>query len=76
MFDNVNDNRTVSGVVPLYNPVPIYNSNGSHTAVSQAPVCVQYKIGSDQALQNVLDSGTLYTSSDIDYTVKVKLLYY
>jgi alkaline phosphatase D len=39
--------------------------------VSVAPVCVNYKVATDQALTKVVTSGTAYTSSDIDYTVKV-----
>ena len=64
----VDDNSTVSGYVPLYNPVPIYNGS---TPVSTAPVCVSYKVAEDKALSSVVASGTVYTSSDVDYTVKV-----
>lgn len=74
-FDNVDDNSTVSGTVPVYNPVPIYHSsNGTAsngTAVSKAPICVDFKIATDKDLGNVVDSGTAYTSSDVDYTLKV-----
>ena len=66
--DDVNDNTTVSGYVPLYNPVPIYND----TAVSSAPISVSFKIATDKDLNNVVDSGTAYTSSDVDYTLKVR----
>lgn len=70
MQDDVNDNATVSGYVPLYNPVPIYN--GTDTGpVSKAPVCVSYKVATDSALAHVVNSGTAYTSSDVDYTLKV-----
>ena len=72
MQDEVSSNSTVSGYVPLYNPVPIYNESGSHVPVSNAPVCVQYTVASDKDLQSIVDSGTLYTSSDVDYTVKVE----
>ena len=37
-----------------------------------APVCLQYKIASDTVLNQVVDSGTVFTSSDVDYTVKVE----
>ena len=68
--DDVNDNSTVSGTVPLYNPVPVYSdSNG--TTVSTAPVCVSFKVATDKELTDVVDSGTAYTSSDVDYTLKV-----
>ena len=70
MQDDVNDNATVSGYVPLYNPVPIYN--GTHTGpASKAPVCVSYKVATDDAFAHVVDSGLAYTSSDVDYTLKV-----
>ena len=69
-FDNVNNNSTVSGTVPVYNPVPIYDSSNG-TAVSKAPICVDFKIATDKNLGNVVDSGTAYTSSDVDYTLKV-----
>ena len=70
MQDDVNDNATVSGYVPLYNPVPIYN--GTHTGpASKAPVCVSYKVATDDAFAHVVDSGMAYTSSDVDYTLKV-----
>lgn len=68
--DNVNDNSTVSGTVPVYNPVPIYDSSNG-TTVSKAPICVSFKIATDRDLENVVDSGTAYTSSDVDYTLKV-----
>ena len=63
-YDSVDDNSTVSGYVPLYYHGP--------KGVSTAPVCVNYKVAKDQALRQVVSSGTAYTSSDIDYTVKVE----
>ena len=68
----VDDNSTVSGYVPLYNPVPIYNGSAG-APISKAPVCLTYKVATDKALSSVVNSGTVYTSSDIDYTVKVSL---
>lgn len=62
MVRNVNDNSTVSGYVPLY---------GHGTVnVSTAPVCVQFKVAKTSDFAHVESSGTVYTSSDIDYTVK------
>lgn len=70
--DDVKDNSTVSGNVPLFNPVPIYgHENEKLPPPSTSPVCVQWKIAEDKALANVADSGTAYTSSDVDYTLKV-----
>ncbi|KIW55151.1 hypothetical protein PV05_07456 [Exophiala xenobiotica] len=71
-FDDVNNNSTTSGFVPLYNPVPIYNDTDEAKPVSTAPVCLNWKIASDNKLSSVVDSGTVYTSSDVDYTVKVE----
>ncbi|KAI5201872.1 hypothetical protein E4T39_05037 [Aureobasidium subglaciale] len=65
MFDNVNDNKTVSGYAPLY-------GHGANLTASTAPVCVQYKVAKSENFTHVESSGTVYTSSDIDYTVKVE----
>jgi len=72
MFDDVNSNSTVEGYVPLYNPVPIYHDTDEHLPPSTAPVCVQFKVATDKQLKKVVDHGTVYTSSDVDYTVKVR----
>lgn len=65
--DNDKSNITVSGYVPLYD-----HSTAGYVKASKAPVCVEYKVASDKALKNCVDSGTVYTSSDIDYTVKLE----
>lgn len=39
---------------------------------SRTPICVDWKIASDEALKGVVSSGQAFTSSDIDYTVKVE----
>ncbi|MCJ1270167.1 hypothetical protein MMC22_010063 [Lobaria immixta] len=71
--DDVDDNSTVSGDVPLYNPVPIQEQAVEKPPpASTAPICVNYKVASDKALTKVVDSGTAYTSSDVDYTLKVE----
>ena len=67
MQANVNSNATVSGWVPLYNHGPAINSS----FVTTAPICVQYKVARTADFAVVESSGTAYTSSDIDYTVKV-----
>lgn len=72
VFDDVGDNVTVSGVVPLYNPVPIYNETDEQRPPSNAPVCVNWVVGNDVNLTQVVSQGTAYTSSDVDYTVKVE----
>lgn len=64
--DNDKSNVTVEGTAPLYG-----HETEPYVKVSKAPVCVTYKIGTDKDLKNVANSGTAYTSSDVDYTVKV-----
>ncbi|KAK0344366.1 hypothetical protein LTR91_013302 [Friedmanniomyces endolithicus] len=66
MMDDVNSNSTDSGYVPLYYHGP------NVTAVSTAPACVNFKVARTSDFAVVESSGTAYTSSDIDYTVKVE----
>jgi alkaline phosphatase D len=68
--DNDKSNTTVSGYVQLFD-----HDNQKFVSVSKAPVCVKYKIATDKALSDVSDSGKVYTSSDVDYTVKVCCTY-
>lgn len=65
--DNSNSNVTVSGYAPLFD-----HDNEKYVTVSKSPICVEYKVASDEDLTQVVDSGTVYTSSDVDYTVKVR----
>ncbi len=66
MADNDRSNVTVNGTAPVYNHLtePYVNA-------STSPVCVDYRVSADRDFGDVADSGTAYTSSDIDYTVKV-----
>ena len=64
MYADDASNASVSGYVPLYN----HNDNIN---VSTGPICVQYKVAGDKDFTNVVTSGQVYTSSDVDYTVKV-----
>jgi alkaline phosphatase D len=66
-MDDDRSNITVSGNVPLYS-----HETEEYVKASKAPVCVGYKVATDAAMTNCVDSGTAYTSSDIDYTVKVE----
>jgi alkaline phosphatase D len=72
MFDDVDNNSTVSGLVPLYNPVPIYHETDQTRPPSNAPVCLNWAIASDKAMSQVVSHGTVYTTSDVDYTAKVE----
>ncbi|TDZ15316.1 Alkaline phosphatase D [Colletotrichum orbiculare MAFF 240422] len=65
--DNDKSNVTVSGYVPLYD-----HSTDDYVEKSDRPVCVDWKIAASESLESVVDSGTAYTSSDVDYTVKVE----
>jgi alkaline phosphatase D len=64
---NDKSNKTVEGNVPLYN-----HDTETYIKASSNPICVQYQVGSDQNFTTVVDKGTAYTTSDIDYTVKVR----
>ena len=57
---------TVTGYAPLYD-----HDNEKYVQVSKAPVCVEYKVALDKNLTSTVDSGKVYTSSDVDFTVKV-----
>lgn len=92
-FDDVHSNSSTEGLVPLYNPVPIYSDDGNghvkehgngkekadghdewNEAISNAPVCLNYMVSEDEDFKCKVSEGTVYTSSDIDYTVKVSRL--
>ncbi|KAF2431347.1 phosphodiesterase/alkaline phosphatase D precursor [Tothia fuscella] len=66
--DNDRSNATVSGLSPLYNHGP----TSEQIRVSKAPVCVNWAIATDITMKTIATSGTVYTSSDIDYTVKLE----
>lgn len=70
-------NVTVTGTVPLYN-----HDTEQYIAADANPVCVDWKVWEQIASTNgtslngtavgpTVSSGTAYTTSDIDYTVKV-----
>jgi alkaline phosphatase D len=62
-------NVTVNGTAAYYN-----HDTAEYIAASAHPICVEYVVASDAGLKNVVDKGTAYTTSDIDYTVKVEAL--
>lgn len=64
--DNDKSNVTVSGNVGYFN-----HDTEKYVKASKNPVCVEWKIATSDDFASVVDSGTVYTSSDIDYTVKV-----
>lgn len=65
--ENDRSNVTVSGSVPLYD----HDTEG-YVQQSDSPVCVDWKISTTKTFDSVVDSGTAYTSSDVDFTVKVE----
>ncbi|OJJ89210.1 alkaline phosphatase D family protein [Aspergillus glaucus CBS 516.65] len=58
---------TVSGDVPLYD-----HETEGYVRASAHPVCVKYRVFDEEGKKKVVDQGTVWTSSDIDYTVKVE----
>ena len=72
MFEDFKDNTAVSGYVSIHEPVPVYNDTDEHRPASAAPVCLKYKIARDKAFTNSVCIGEVFTSSDIDYTVKIQ----
>lgn len=65
--DDDKSNITVSGYVFLYS-----HETEEYVMASKTPVCVNFKVATDAAMKNCVDQGTAYTSSDVDYTVKVE----
>jgi alkaline phosphatase D len=63
--ENVASDIVPEGVVPLHK-----DSEGAPS--SDYAACVEYKVATDEALKNVVDKGLAYTSSEVDFTVKVK----
>lgn len=65
--DNDISNVTVEGPVELYN-----HDTEQYVEASTAPVCADYRIAIDEAFSSVVDSGRVYTTSEIDYTIKIE----
>ncbi|KLJ06046.1 alkaline phosphatase [Blastomyces silverae] len=65
--ESSDSNVTVSGTAPLYD-----HDNDRYVSVSTAPVCVEYKVARDDKMRKVVTGGEVWTSSDVDYTVKVE----
>ncbi|CAA9966080.1 PhoD Phosphodiesterase/alkaline phosphatase D [Pyrenophora teres f. maculata] len=60
-------NVTVSGNVAFYN-----HDTEKYIKASPNPICVDYRIGTDSNFTIVADHGQAYTTSDIDFTVKIE----
>ncbi|KAF2275289.1 uncharacterized protein EI97DRAFT_82702 [Westerdykella ornata] len=66
-LENDKSNVTVKGNVPLYN-----HDTERYIKASPNPVCVEYEVSKNEKFSSVVTKGTAYTTSDIDYTVKVE----
>ncbi|KAL1960530.1 hypothetical protein VTO42DRAFT_7109 [Malbranchea cinnamomea] len=58
---------TVTGDVPLYN-----HETQPYIDASPHPICVEYRVFKDEKRKRVVHRGKAYTTSDIDFTVKVE----
>ncbi|KAI1383249.1 PhoD-like phosphatase-domain-containing protein [Hypoxylon trugodes] len=59
-------NITVEGPVPLYN-----HDTQTYINADPSPICVEWKVLANGS-EDVVSSGEAYTTSDIDYTIKVE----
>ena len=64
---NDKSNVTVEGTVAVYS-----HETEAYITASKQKICVQYKVGTDKNVTKLVESGTAYTTSDIDFTVKVR----
>jgi hypothetical protein len=64
-------NVTVSGYVPFYS-----HETEKYIKASPNPICVEYRVGTDGNFSSVVDKGTAYTTSDIDFTVKACIMFH
>ncbi|KAK5939260.1 hypothetical protein PMZ80_008563 [Knufia obscura] len=67
VYDDDKSNVTVSGTVPLFN-----HDTEEYVSISTAPVCVDWQVSTSADMAKPVTSGRVYTSSDIDYTIKVE----
>lgn len=67
MMDNDHSNITVSGTTGLFS-----HETAEFVFFSKSKVCVDWKIATDEKFEKVADEGRVWTSSDIDFTVKVR----
>jgi hypothetical protein len=70
VLENDRSNVTVEGLVPYFS-----HETEKYIKASKSPICLDWKMSSSQdMLGPVVSSGRAYTTSDIDYTVKVRVL--
>lgn len=68
-MENDASNVTVEGTVPFYS-----HETELYIKTSSNPICLDWRVATDKSLKGVVSSGKAYTTSDIDYTVKVRRL--
>ncbi|KAK3486750.1 PhoD-like phosphatase-domain-containing protein [Neurospora hispaniola] len=66
-MDNDHSNTTVSETTGLFS-----HETEEFVFFSKSKVCVDWKIATDEKFEKVADEGRVWTSSDIDFTVKVE----
>ncbi|KAF2224420.1 PhoD-like phosphatase [Elsinoe ampelina] len=66
-LDNDRSNVTVQGLVELFD-----HNNEKFVEASEAPICADYRVANDEDFSSLVDSGRVYTTSEIDYTIKVE----
>lgn len=60
---------------PVTGSVPLYDHDSERwVRKTPFPICVEYRVFKDKDGKDVVDEGEAYTTSDIDWTVKVGLL--
>lgn len=59
-------NVTVEGTVDLYN-----HETEKYVKADANPICVEWKVWEPSAKDKIASKGKAYTTSDIDFTVKV-----
>ena len=69
MMESDRSNVTVEGTVPFYS-----HETELYIKTSSSPICLDWKVATDEAVSAVVSSGQAYTTSDIDYTIKVRVL--
>lgn len=66
-LDNDRSNVTIEGFIPLYS-----HETEQYVEMSEAPICVDYRLGTDDEFSTIVDSDRVYTTSEIDFTIKVE----
>ena len=59
--------------VPLPSTAPSNPSTTPFLPDQSMPACVRYDIATDKDMTHIVNSGTAFTSYDVDWTVKVSL---